>query len=269
MAAIGFSDWFRTFSLANRLFLDNQIEHVFIKILLNPFQMVDVDVLIPNVSEERRALELLRKEGFRPYRAGRLLHPWKMICDGKYVKHICVDIYPDAEWNRTKVGDGKEIVSRRVLSKVGGVKAYVPIPEDSFYLIATHAYFQHLRITRAEVLNVISLASAPNFSWKRIYALTKKFETFDPIYAFLRAINLERPNTINEKVLNTFSHASTKFVDRLFMNVKKSEFPFRVPIWLGCIIPSFTHTQALVGEVKAGELVFDFISHYMRLVGRK
>lgn len=268
MSAVSFSSWFETFSFANKLFTDNEIEHVFIKVLINPFQMTDVDVLIPNPSEELRALELLREKNFEPRRAGRLLHPRKLIC--KHASGGNVDIYPDAEWNRTIVCDGKEIVSRRVLSEVKGIKAYLPTPEDSFYLIATHAYTQHLTITREEVLNEISLLSKPDFSWDHVHALTKNFGTFDSIYAFLRAINLETSNTVDEDVLSMFSRPMIcRYVDRWFKNIKEPKFPLQVPIWLGCIFSSFTHTPVLVGKVEAENLAFDFLSHYMRLVGRK
>lgn len=267
MSEYTFLRWFKTFSLVNRLFQENGIEHVFIKMLLAPFHMRDVDVLVPELSEEKQALELLKKEGFRPYRAGRLLHPWKIICDGEKISHLAVDIHPAAEWNRTIVGDGREIVARRTEADVGDMKAFLPTPEDSFYLMATHSFYQHMTITRPEVLNGIALISRPDFSWKRLRAVAEKYGTVDSIYAFLLSVRLERPEAADEDMLSLFSSGtSSAFVHRWFKGVDK-KFPLFIPKWLSCIFPSYTHTRTLVGRVRPGDLVFDFLSHYMRFVG--
>ena len=268
MSTIDFPRWLDLLSLVSGLLIDNEIEHTVIKPLINPFCTTDVDVLIPNPSEELRAVERLREKNFKFRRAGRLLHPWKFA--GIDASGREVDIYSGAEWNRTIVGNGKEIVSRRAISDIEGVKVYLPIPEDSFYLIATHAYVQHLNIRRAEVLNEISLMSKPNFSWDHIYKLTKNFGTFDSIYSFLRAINLESSNTVSRGVLGMFSRPKIcRFVDAWFESIKEPEFPLRVPTWLGYFFSSFAHTPALVGKIKAEDIMFDFLSYYMRLVGKK
>lgn len=260
-----FSRWLPTFSLVNKLFRENYIEHVFIKMLLNPFHMRDVDVLIPELSDEKRAIELLRKEGFRPYRAGRLLNPWKIICEGVDISHLAVDLHPTAEWNRTIVADGREIASKKIEVKIGGSKAFLPIPEYSLYLIATHSFYQHLTISRPEVLNGIDLASKPNFSWERLQAIAKDYGTVESIYAFLLAMRLERPKSVKDSSLSLFAGGTpSAFVNRWFKGVPK-DFPLVVPRWLGCIFPSYTHTKNLIGKVKPGDLAFDFISHYMRL----
>lgn len=269
METYTFSKWFRTFSLVNRLFQENNIEHVFIKMLLNPFHMRDVDVLIPDLSEEKLAIELLKKEGFRPYRAGRMLNPWKVICDGEKISHLAVDIHPTAEWNRTVIGDGKEFISHRVLSDVGKMKAFLPFPEDSFYLMATHAFYQHMTITHPEVLNGIYFISTSGFSWKRLHSLAERYGTVDSIYAFLLAIKLENPQIVRKDTLDFFSRGtSSALVHRWFIKAKK-KFPLVIPKWLGCIFPSYSHTKTLIGKVTPKDLVFDFLSHYMRVVGER
>ena len=269
MEAYTFPRWFRTFSMVNRLLQENDIEHVFIKMLLNPFHMRDVDVLIPKLSEEKLAIELLKKEGFRPHKAGRLLNPWKIICDGENISHLAVDLHPTAEWNRTIVGDGKEIVSRKTEADVGGMKAFLPAPEDSFYLIATHAFYQHMTITRPEVLNGIAFISKPDFSWERLHSLAERYGTVDSIYAFLLSIRLENPEIVDKSALNLFSHGtSSALVHRWFMKTEK-KFPLIIPKWLGCVFTSYNHTKALIGEVTPKELVFDFLSHYMRFMGER
>jgi len=260
--------WENTFLLVNKLFLKNKIEHVFIKMLLNPFHMRDVDVLLPNIADEKLAIELLKDEGFYPHRAGRLLHPWKIICEG-FGDYLSVDLHHTAEWNRTIVGDGKEIVSRKITYKVGKTKAFLPTPEDSFYLIATHAFYQHGTITLPEVLNCRNLLLDKRFSWKRLYTTSAKYGTTDAVYAFLLSIKLKTPKAVNKKILDLFSHGPTgAFVKRWFEKSEK-KFPLTVPRWLGCIFPSFTHTKTLIKKVPASDLFFDFLSHYMRIVGER
>lgn len=269
LASTEYSKWFRTFSLVNRLLRDNGIDHVFIKMLLNPFHMRDVDVLIPRLADEKLAIELLREKGFRAYRAGRLLNPWKIICDGTRVSHLSVDLHPTAEWNRTIVGDGRKIVSRKIEAKVGNAVVFLPAPEDSFYLIATHAFYQHLTISEHEVQNGAALISTPGFSWNAVRKVAEEYGTLESVYAFLLAINQKYPNRIPKSVLGAFSKGtSSALVHRWFDGAEK-KFPFIVPKWLGCIFPSYTHTKKLIGKVSPEDLVFDFLSHYMRLVGER
>lgn len=269
MEAYTFPRWFKTFSLVNKLFRENDIEHVFIKMLLSPFHMRDVDVMIPRLSDEKRAIELLKKEGFRPHRAGRLLHPWKVICEGEKISHLAVDLHQTAEWNRTIVGDGEEIVSRKIEIKIGDAKAFVPAPEDSFYLIITHAFYQHMTITRPEVLNGLALISTPNFSWERLRAVAEKYGTVESVYAFLLCTQLEKTGAVSEEVLGLFSaETPSARVHRWFKSADK-KFPLSVPRWLGCIFPSYTHTRALIGKVSPQDLIFDFLSHYMRVLGER
>ncbi|HDI12696.1 MAG TPA: hypothetical protein ENF64_01110, partial [Hadesarchaea archaeon] len=249
MKNIDYRVWFRTFSLVNKIFQENGIDHVFIKMLLNPFHMRDVDVLIPKLSDEKLAIELLKKAGFRPYRAGRLLNPWKIICEGEHISHLSVDIHPTAEWNRTIVGDGVEIAARKIVAEVGKTKAFLPAPEDSFYLIATHAFYQHMTISRPEVQNGITLLSTPNFSWDLLRGVAERYGTAESIYAFLLAINLERPGLVGKSILNAFSRGSPgALVGRWFENTEK-KFPLIVPKWLGCVFPSYNHTKTLIGKV--------------------
>jgi len=268
MNEISYSAWLRTFSLVNQLFRKHDIEHVFIKILLDPFHMRDVDVLIPNLADEKLAIEILKKEGFRPYRAGRLLHPWKIICDGEGISHLSVDVHATAEWNRTIVGDGQEISARKIEVKIGKNKAFLPTPEDALYLIATHAFYQHMTITLHEILNGIALIS-PDFSWKRLYEVSKRYGTMESIYAFLLSIQMKDPNIVSNDVLNRFFCGTPCALVRRWFTKTKKKFPLIIPKWLGCLFPSYFHTKTLVGKIAPKEVVFDFLSHHMRFVGER
>ncbi len=265
MEEYNFKRWYPTFSLVNKIFRENDIDHVFIKMLLDPFHMRDVDVIIPKLDDEKRAIDLLRKAGFRPYRAGKLLNPWKIICEGIDIGHLAVDLHPTAEWNRTMVADGREINSHRIEVKIGDTKAFLPIPEYSLYLVATHSFYQHMTILRPEVQNGIHFISQPKFSWKRLQAIARVYGTVESIYAFLLAINVEKPKTIDEMTLGLFSGGTPSALVQRWFDETEKKFPLIIPRWLGCIFPSYYHTKSLIGKVRPTEVAFDFISHYMRL----
>lgn len=260
-------NWFKIFSLTSDLFRDNGIEHVFIKLFIKPFApMADVDVLIANPFEELRALELLQEKNFRFFRPRLLGQPLKIMC--KKENDPIVDIYPDVVWIRKKVGDGRDVVSRRILSNIEGVEAYIPSPEDAFYMIATHAY-NHLRIRRAEILNCISIISdTQKFSWDYIFNISVDYGTLDAIYLFLKAINFES-DILDEDILEMFSKVRICKVIDSWIDRQGIKFPLEIPTWLGCVYSSFYHTPKLIGRVKISEIMYDFLTAYLALSSKK
>lgn len=262
MRTNSFSRWLKVFSFVSKLLNDNGVEHVFIKVLVDPYpseKTNDIDILISDASEERKALEVLGKHGFRFTKSRFPNHPLKVVSWGAPP----IEIYPDTIWSRRKVSNGGEIVAKRVLSDVKGIKAYLPPPDYSFYLIATHAFF-HEEVSLVEVLNAISLISNSNFSWSRVYKLARDFGTIDSVYFFLRAITLES-DSLDKDILSTFSrHKVCRFVDIWFERHPNPTFPLKIPTWLGCFVTCFSHTPTLIGKITVKELFFDFLSHYVR-----
>lgn len=260
-------DWFEIFSSISDLFRHNNIEHAFIKLFVKPFTpMSDVDVLISNPFEELRALKLLEAENFRFFRPRLLGHPLKIMC--KRGEDPIVDIYPDVVWIMKKVGDGRGVMSRRILSNILGVKAYVPSPEDSVYIIATHAY-NHLRIRRTEVLNCVSIIScAQDFSWDFIYEVSRNYGAMDALYLFLKTLNFES-DILDEDVLKIFQKARICKVIDAWMDKQEIKLPLEIPTWLGCVCSSLYHTPRLVGKAGTSEIACDFLTSYLALSSKK
>jgi hypothetical protein len=260
-------NWFKTFSSISDLFRNNNIEHVFIKLFIKPFTpMSDVDVLISNPFEELRALKLLQEKNFRFFRPRLLGHPLKIMCEKE--NDPIVDIYPDVVWIRKKVGNGRDVVARKILSNIEGVEAYIPSPEDAFYMIATHAH-NHLRIRSAEVLNCVSIISeTQKFSWDYIFNISANYGTLDAIYLFLKTLNFES-DILDKDVLEIFSKARICNVIDSWIDRQGIKFPLEIPTWLGCVYSSFYHTPKLFGKAKISEIVYDFFTSYLALSSKK
>ena len=217
-------DWLKIFRWANRRLQHRSVEHVFVKLLGNPFVPTDIDLLIPNPREQDRAMEAFGgRELFA--RGGLLESPRRAILR---LRNIDIDIYPDACWGGLKVADGAEIVERKQLKYVLGEKAYLPSPTDDFYLIATHAY-SHLNIRREEIKNCRAIASEPSFSWEKVWDMASRFGMVGPVKIFVEAVDNGRVGKIpNWKVLSCF------------------------------------HTHKMVGKVGRSELISDFLWHFTR-----
>jgi len=261
-------NWFKSFSSVNKLFQDNDVEHVFIKLLIKPFTpMSDIDVLIPNRLEEIKALELLHEQGYKFFRSRLLGHPFKIMC--KKEGTVTVDIYPDVIWIRKKVNYGHRVILKRRYMNVGGVEAYLPSPEDAFYIIATHAY-SHLAIEYPELLNCISILRDYDVSWDYIYNISCDFGTLDAIYCFLKLISLEDPDVIPDRVIDKFSrNRLCKLIDRWIGKQQEIDFPLNIPTSIGCILSSFYYTSKIWNKVSVMETAYGFLSYYLTLFSKK
>lgn len=250
--------WIENFRKINNLFLENEIEHAFIKIMINPLASTDIDVLIPDPLEEEKALAFLQKEGFKPDIGVQGRFPSRLKIPCKKEGATTVDIYPDCKWHRTKVCDVKEIMNRAKLTTVEeDIKAYRPVPSDDFYLLATHCFYDHLEINEGEIKNATHLASDPEFSWDRILNLTRRFGTSHAIYTFLLVgrPKIEASEEIYEKLSSTIPQL---WVDR--------SYPLQIPL-ISCVTSSICHSPHIFkNSLKDG--IFDFLSHYVRLYAK-
>ena len=216
--------WLKIFRWVNRRLQQRSVEHVFVKLLRDPFVPTDIDLLIPDSREQERAMEALGgRELFA--RGGLLEGPRRSILR---LRNLDIDIYPNACWGGLKVAEGAEIVERRHLKYVLGERAYLPSPVDDFYLIATHAY-SHLNIRREEIKNCRAIASEPSFSWEKVWDLALRFGMTGPVKIFTEAVG--------------------------------NGCAGKIPSWR---VLRFFHTHKMVGKIGASELIPDFLWHFVR-----
>lgn len=266
-------EWIRTFSYVNELLKQGNILHVFIKILRHPFAiMSDIDVLPLNISEELKALEILYHEGFLFYRVRILEHPLRSlplkVCARRENRGIFVDFYPKPVWTRKRVHDNEIIISRRQISEIHGVKAYVPSPEDDLYLVATHSY-NDLKIPLAAVLHGLEVISS-KFDWEYLFNLAQSYGTLDAIYLYLRVLEsysakYRDENIVPQDVFESYErHRICKSIKKWFEKtyMRRLNFPIAIPVRIAGILSSFYHCSTLLGSAPFSDLVYDFLSHY-------
>jgi len=259
--------WFSTFSFVSKLFREADIEHAFIKLADISIPMWDIDVLIPNPIEELRALKLLSQHGFKFFKPRLLGHPLKIMCERE--GFMSVDIYPDVMWIRKKVADGIDIVSRRRLVSIKETKAYVPSPEDSFYIIATHAY-SHLRIKPEDIQKcVIVISESEDFSWNRVYDLSLTYGTMDAVYLLLKILSELELVEIEDDVLSKFLSVRICRMIESWMKKQELKLPFRIPTRFGCVLSSFYHSPKIVRKAKFTDVLYDFFTHYLAMASMK
>lgn len=216
--------WMKIFGWVNRRLQRESVEHVFVKLLRDPFKPTDIDLLISDPREQERAMEALGgREIFA--RGGLLEGPRRAILR---FRNIDIDIYPEACWGGLKVAEGAEIMERRHLKYVLGERAYLPSSADDFYLIATHAY-SHLNIRREEIQNCRAIASEPDFSWGKVWDMASRFGMTGPVRIFAEAVDN--------------GHTG------------------RIPSWR---VLRFFHTHKIIGKVGTSELISDFLWHFTR-----
>jgi len=221
-------DWLRTFGWVNRRLQRESVEHVFVKLLRNPFMPTDIDLLISDPREQERAMEALGGRDIFA-RGGVLEGPRRAILR---LRNIDIDIYPEASWGGLKVAEGAEIVGRRHLKYVLGETAYLPSPVDDFYLIATHAY-SHLNIRREEIQNCRVIASEPSFSYEKVWGMASRFGMTGPVRIFAEALD--------------------------------NECAGKIPNWK---VLRFFHTHKMIGKIERRELISDFLWHFVRPITR-
>jgi len=242
--------WWGTLGEVSRCLVANRIEHVFMKMMVDPFSWGDIDVLIPRPSGVVEAGNILENQGFTRGSAGRISPPLKSVFerDG-----VIVEIYPEASWKRGLVADANRIVLNGVQD--GGI--CTPRAEDEFYLIATHA-FSHMRVTEADAKNAARLVQN-DFDWMRVRDTAALFGTHVSVYFFLKTLyHLEIPEIFPSSV----DKIACRLIDRWFEHERTAAFPVRVPRVFGRILAPLHHTPALIRNgTGMREVLYDFVSN--------
>lgn len=266
-------EWIKTFIIVNSLFTKANVSHVFIKTLTCPnVIMNDIDVLPLNPIEELKALKLLADAEFEFYRIRILAHPLRAhplkISARRKNGRVFVDFYPVPMWTRKRVHENIIIIERRRLINIYGVDAYVPSPEDDFYLIATHS-FNDFKIPLAVILHALGLVK-DDFDWDYLYNLALSYGTLDAVYVFLKVLEeysrrFRNECLIDKNILLAYErHGVCRRIKEWFERTyaKKLTFPVRIPIRFGSLYSSFYHSFTLYGSMRFSEFIYDFLSHY-------
>lgn len=242
--------WWDTLGEVSECLVANRIEHVFMKMMIDPFSWGDIDVLIPRPSGVVNAGNILENRGFTRGSAGRISPPLKSVFerDG-----VIVEIYPEASWKRGIVADASRIILDRVRN--GGI--YTPRAEDEFYLIGTHA-FSHMEVTEADAENAARLVQN-GFDWMRVRDTAVLFGTHVSVYFFLKTLNhLEIPEIFPSSV----DKVACRLIDMWFGHEGNAAFPVRVPRAFGRILAPLHHTPALIRNGNGMmEVLYDLISN--------
>lgn len=242
--------WWDTLGEVSRCLVANRIEHVFMKMMIDPFSWGDIDVLIPRPSGVVEAGNILENQGFTRGSAGRISPPLKSVFERN---GVIVEIYPEASWKREIVADANRIVLDGI--RDGGI--YTPRAEDEFYLIATHA-FSHMRVTETEVKNAVRLIQN-DFDWMRVRDTAVLFGTHVSVYFFLKTLD---HSEVPEIFPNSVDKIACRLIDRWFEHKGIAAFPVRVPRIFGRILAPLHHTPAIIRNgTGMREVLYDFISN--------
>lgn len=223
--------------------------------------MSDIDLLIPDPSEQARACRVLAAKGFEFYRFRLLAHPRKTMSKMSENDPRPVDIYPDAMWIRKVVCDAEAVVDR-----AGGPQA-TPCPADDLYLVATHAY-SHMSVSFAELFHGVAILDESSIDWSIVIDNAREYGCFDGLYTYLLLLDEYLAATdrerIPERVFNRIpKELAVSLVDRWWENSTPRSYPVEIPTWLPTIVSSVHHVPRVASRLSLGELWKDFQSHYL------
>lgn len=251
---------------------DAGVSYASMKNLRTPRAMMsDIDLLVPDPSEEARAVRALAEDGYRFFRFRLLAHPLKTMSvkqgledvsamDGEHDRPV--DLYPDAIWIRKKVCD-----PYRVVERADSEGRREPSPADDLYLVATHAY-AHLSVRFAELYHGVRAVGA-GIDWEYLVGVAHSYGCADALYAFLLLLDQYLRATdrdpVPESVLDSLSDPLVcRFVSRWFERLDAPvEFPVEFPTWLATAASSMYHTPRIVEHATPREVVKDLQSHYL------
>mgnify|MGYP001067715692 CR=1 FL=1 len=270
-------NWMKTLGLVCTLFDARCVQYVLIKALNHPWAMAtDLDFLILDPPNELRALETLHEEGYSFFGFRLLAHPLKIMSVGEEEgdTRIQIDFYPEPEWIRKKVCDTEVIFSRKRVSKMGVANVFVPSPEDSLYLVSTHAY-SHLAITFAEMMHGLNTINE-DFDWEYLSNLANNYGTMDAVYQYVKILDVyslkyrQSDSLINQDFLKKCerNRICREIKSRIEKPSPSLTFPIEIPGWIGCVYSSLYHTKAMFGHMPFGDLIYDFASHYLALASK-
>lgn len=222
-----------------RLFNDQNIKYVIIKSLrkYSFFDFTDHDFLIPDKSDEKRALKILRKLGYIFEKTRIFFDPYKFIC----VKESSqIDIYPKVAWNNIKVEDGNFLVMRRRRKDYENSVVYVPPVEEELLIDSSHT-FVHGVITLADAFEGMICLVEDKIDWAYIIKRAAKNCVILHLYCFLTVLDRIHsliyassivPNQVFKLLLN---HKIVKITRHLWkgnFGGNKEFIPYRFPFIL-------------------------------------
>ncbi|QSG08229.1 hypothetical protein HSR122_0825 [Halapricum desulfuricans] len=225
--------------------------------------MSDVDLLIPDPSEQAAAAKVLADEGFEFYRFRLLAHPRKVMAKQSAEDPRPVDIYPDAMWIRKVVCDAEAVVER-----ADPCGERTPAPADDLYLVATHAY-SHLSVTFAELLHGVQIiVETDEIDWSIAIDSAREYGCLDGLYAYLllldeylAATDRQRvPAAVFDSIPNTWA---ITLIHRWWKRNRPRSFPIEFPTWLPTIVSSGHHIPRARRQLSPRETWKDFQSHYL------
>lgn len=250
-------------------------EYLHIKKLRNPYSvMADIDLLVTDADDVVEMSEKLVAEEFTLKQSRLLCHPLKVNAH-KYVdgQNNPVDIYPDAIWVRKKVCEGQAVLDRGETTEFGGRTVPVPDPEDSFHLVATHAY-AHMRLTLAEVLHGFEMVDA-DFDWERVVEMARTYGSMDSVYLFVRAMDAyaeayRAENPVPDWVLSDLrASRPSKKLDAWFETAADPfVLPLQVPRRIACISSSGHYLRRSLGSMSPADTLYGTLTHYVILANQ-
>jgi hypothetical protein len=255
--------------------LSDDYDYLHIKALDNPYAvMADVDLLVPDPDDIVGMAENLVSDDYTLKQSRLLCHPLK-VNTHKYIdgQNNPVDIYPDAIWVRKKVCDGSVVLDRGVERDYAGTTIPVPTPEDSFYIVATHAY-AHMRLTLAELLHGFEMLS-PEFDWQQVVDTAKQYGSMDSTYFFSRAMSdyadaYRADDPVPEWVLTELSNSypSRRLDDWYEGAADPFTLPLYVPTEIACLASSVHYFRRSLGSMPLGDSVYGTLTHYVILANQ-
>jgi hypothetical protein len=254
------------------------IEYAPMKNLRTPKAMMsDIDVLVPDPSEEAQAVRLLVEEGYELYRFRLLAHPLKTMAvapddSGESTtggaRDWPVDFYPDAIWIRKRVCDPHRVVERTTGSESTEITG-----EDDLYLVATHA-FSHLSVTFGELYHgVLVLNETDAFDWDYLLDVADEYGCADALYFYLRVLDDYLDTTGRKRVPTEVFDALEQYwvcrvIRRWYENADANQFPVQIPIRLACGVSLLHHIPRVSRHSTVRETWKDFQSHLLTAVSK-
>lgn len=244
---------------------DGGVQYASMKNLRTPAAiMSDIDLLVPDPSEQAQSVRILSEDGYEFYRFRLLAHPRKIMAKTAERDPRPVDIYPDAIWIRKLVCDAERVVSR---ADRDGTRT--PAPEDDMYLVATHA-FSHMSVTFAELYHGVRvLEDAREFDWDALLGCAVEYGCADGLYVYLALLDRylrfagrdHIPAQAFDRLTEERGGQFARYWWRRFDG--PVEFPVEIPIWLANVTSSVYHTPKVARHASLRETLKDFQSHYL------
>ena len=265
-----FNDLTESFKKACQLFNYFGLKYIVVKSFKRyPFCSIsDYDLIIPDESNRKKALKLMKNSGYTFLRGITCEEPYKCSC----VKGDSqIDVYPRAAWNRMKVLDANTLFDRKQYRTFGDLTVYLPSAEDDLLILASHS-FVHFVIRLSEVFEAMALLRE-NLDWKYIISQATKYGTIHCLYYFLYVIDFVSRSSgksiVPRPVLKSLQHHKVVRIVQSTMNKKEKLwfFPHRFPSSLMFISMVYRlHLDIKHGDISS--LIDDVSSHSLMIILR-